>query len=408
MSTPPTTTIIEEEQTLVPPKKIVNFVKVIRENELGARANRHLSIFPTKTHATQHAIKRLRLEHSLDTSSWVRCINLSSDGNLLMCGESDGTVSVWNWNDQERLMHFHTGHNGYVSQAKWFGVIDTAHVITAGKDGFVKLFMLGSRGMRYSRSLTRHYGSVTNITASPDVLSIFYSTGMDGWVLLHDMRTSTSKKILDLSDDLGEIYDLAFHPSGREFVVGGDHGKIQGYDVRNTNRMLFECKCTQEINESYVTSLCYNRNGEEFLGTFSDSIRLFQQRNGTLQCVSTYYGVKNERNKKDTRFFGSESDYIVSSSDCGNIFIWDKHSLDPLIYLKTNSSEKSVSLEVHPELPYIFTGSRELKLNMWMPTSEDVFSNVTKLLHVVNWNVLLNKIYLRRLRCNEAAMNAIL
>ena len=44
------------------------------------------------------------------------------------------------------------------------------------------------------------------------------------------------------------------------------------------------------------------------------------------EAIKRYKGHRNNQTVKGVNFFGSQSEYIVSGSDCGHVFLWDKES----------------------------------------------------------------------------------
>lgn len=42
--------------------------------------------------------------------------------------------------------------------------------------------------------------------------------------------------------------------------------------------------------------------------------------------LQRYHGHYNRRTVKGVNFLGPNDEYVISGSDCGNVFIWDKAS----------------------------------------------------------------------------------
>lgn len=66
----------------------------------------------------------------------------------------------------------------------------------------------------------------------------------------------------------------------------------------------------------------------EILGTYhKKDIYLFNNdcSDETDFCKS-YTGHRNSDTNKGVNFYGPASEYVVSGSDCGNVFLWDKES----------------------------------------------------------------------------------
>ena len=48
----------------------------------------------------------------------------------------------------------------------------------------------------------------------------------------------------------------------------------------------------------------------------------------------------------DVNFFGPQSEYIVSGSDCGNIFFWDKQTEEVVQFLQGDNIEAVSSMVI--------------------------------------------------------------
>lgn len=58
-----------------------------------------------------------------------------------------------------------------------------------------------------------------------------------------------------------------------------------------------------------------------------DDIYLFENSHSDgADSMMTYSGHRNCATVKGVNFFGPKSEYIVSGSDCGNVFLWDKET----------------------------------------------------------------------------------
>lgn len=79
---------------------------------------------------------------------------------------------------------------------------------------------------------------------------------------------------------------------------------------------------------AHVTSAVYNFNGSELLASYNDEdIYLFSTRHSDVADVlHCFQGHRNNATVKGVNFYGPRSEFVVSGSDCGNIFFWDKQT----------------------------------------------------------------------------------
>jgi len=131
-------------------------------------------------------------------------------------------------------------------------------------------------------------------------------------------------------------------------AVGGSDEYVRVYDLRkchwDASRNLdkpVNTFCPLHLRESgnvHITGLAYS-NVSELLASYNDEIiYLFQKNMGMgpnpltispeelqkLEEPQVYSGHRNSQTIKGVNFFGPNDEYVVSGSDCGHIFIWNK------------------------------------------------------------------------------------
>ena len=72
---------------------------------------------------------------------------------------------------------------------------------------------------------------------------------------------------------------------------------------------------------------------------------------------------------KGVNFFGLESEYVTSGSDCGNVFLWDKHSEEIVQYLEGDFEGVVNCLEPHPHIPILATSGLDHDVKIFSPTA---------------------------------------
>jgi WD40 repeat protein len=66
----------------------------------------------------------------------------------------------------------------------------------------------------------------------------------------------------------------------------------------------------------------------------------------------SYAGHINVQTIKDVNYFGLQDEYVVSGSDCGHVFIWDRKSTEIITILHADEDIVNV-IEPHPYEPMI-------------------------------------------------------
>ncbi|RYH25831.1 hypothetical protein EON65_15165 [archaeon] len=83
-----------------------------------------------------------------------------------------------------------------------------------------------------------------------------------------------------------------------------------------------------------------------------------------------YSGHRNSDTVKQVNFLGGQSEFVVSGSDCGHIFIWDTVTSRLVKVLKGDDVGAVNCLNSHPSLPILATSGLESEAKLWAPIGE--------------------------------------
>ncbi|KXZ53917.1 hypothetical protein GPECTOR_6g835 [Gonium pectorale] len=87
--------------------------------------------------------------------------------------------------------------------------------------------------------------------------------------------------------------------------------------------------------------------------------------------IRRYSGHRNNRTVKGVSFLGEREEWVVSGSDCGHIFIWERATGRLASWLRGDSYVVNC-LEPHPALPlHMATSGIDDDIKLWAPTGED-------------------------------------
>jgi WD repeat-containing protein 42A len=236
----------------------------------------------------------------------------------------------------------------------------------------------------------------------PGSPNIFISCSGDGTCRLFDLRTPSTPSVLvdwrHLNDGRSvEINSVDINPSDYNYViVGGGDPHLRLYDRRmikaeSSSLSCVKQYCPQKITEKsnnqsrylpiHITGVRYNYSGSEFIGTYSGSnIFSFDQNaedgedKGDGKLISDYKmeysGHRNLRTVKEVNFLGPRDEFVVSGSDDGNVFIWEKESGD-IVQISRGDKHIVNCLDPHPVYPLCFASSGiEYDIKIWEPIAE--------------------------------------
>lgn len=84
-----------------------------------------------------------------------------------------------------------------------------------------------------------------------------------------------------------------------------------------------------------------------------------------------YEGHRNHHTVKGVNFFGPNTEYVISGSDCGRIFIWRKKG-GKLVALMKGDNKVVNCLEPHPSATVLATSGIDYTLKIWAPISDRI------------------------------------
>ncbi|XP_059358646.1 DDB1- and CUL4-associated factor 8-like [Carassius carassius] len=84
-----------------------------------------------------------------------------------------------------------------------------------------------------------------------------------------------------------------------------------------------------------------------------------------VEMIQTLLSVKG------VNFYGPCSEFVVSGSDCGHIYLWDKNSARVVQFMEGDRGGVVNCLEPHPHLPGLATSGLDHDVKLWAPTAEN-------------------------------------
>jgi DDB1- and CUL4-associated factor 8 len=125
-----------------------------------------------------------------------------------------------------------------------------------------------------------------------------------------------------------------------------------------------------------------HRNTETSKTLFNLSKRLFRLFFRTFLFFFKVKGVN---------FYGSNSDYIVTGSDCGRIFLYEKTTQQIVQVLKSDDHGVVNVLEPHPMFPVLATSGLDSDIKIYSPIGEQPNSleNLTEVILTIFSNIII-------------------
>lgn len=331
-------------------------------------------------------VQRLKLHCKLEGhDGCVNALNFNRTGDKIASGSDDLQIIIWDWQRQKPLLNFDSGHTENVFQSKFLGSDDLA-VASCSRDGQVRLARLAPDGSLGGTSKLVEHGSAAH---KLDLLNLggsqglILSAGEDGRVFCCDTRLEEGEKLMLLKNERGAtvpIYSIHNNPSqSQQFCTAGRDQYIRVFDRRFINNGASVAKyCpkhlkTENNTMAYITSAVFNFDGSEVIGSYSDDdIFMFETTNALddADFCRRYTGHKNSATVKGVNYYGPKSEFVISGSDCGNIFFWSKDT-EGIVHMTKGDDQGVVNvLEGHPSLPVLATSGLDDQVKIWLPNAQ--------------------------------------
>ncbi|KQS43113.1 DDB1- and CUL4-associated factor 8 [Drosophila erecta] len=354
-------------------------------NRIGWRGGHTSALsFGQGYYGSRQVVEQLTLLSSLNEhDGCVNCLNFNRAGDLICSGSDDLTIVVWDWAKEKKLHRFRSGHNMNIFQTKFIDSAGCLDIVSSSRDGQVRRSVIPpSGGAVKPVRLYTHSESVHKIVLVPHSRHELMSAGEDAAVKHFDLRASNAATTMlrCVHDEVNKrarvrLFSIAHHPYAPEFCVSGSDDKLRVYDKRNLAQTLVQMTPSSiaDTKITQITCAVYNHSGSEILASYSDAgIYLFDSRNNQPgEYLHCYQGHINSRTIKGVNFFGPRSEYIVSGSDCGNIFFWDRNTEAIINYMKGDHAGVVNCLEPHPWMPVLATSGLEHDVKIWTPNGPE-------------------------------------
>ncbi|XP_073423119.1 DDB1- and CUL4-associated factor 8 [Dendrobates tinctorius] len=358
-------------------------IRALRQREIGSSRR-----FIYDACGARGFVQRFKLLHGLEGHlGCVNTLHFNQRGTWLASGSDDLKVVVWDWVKRKPVLEFESGHKSNVFQAKFLPNSGDSTLAMCARDGQVRVAELSAiQCCKNTKRVAQHKGASHKLALEPDSPCTFLSAGEDAVVFTIDLRQDRPASRLVVTKEKDKkigLYTIYVNPANTyQFAVGGRDQFVRIYDQRkineNENNGVLKKFCPHHLVTSEakanITCLVYSHDGTELLASYNDEdIYLFNSSHSDgAQYIKRYKGHRNNATVKGVNFYGPKSEFVVSGSDCGHIFLWDKSSCQIVQFMDGDKGGVVNCLEPHPHLPVLATSGLDYDVKIWLPTAKDL------------------------------------
>ncbi|KFM65830.1 DDB1- and CUL4-associated factor 8, partial [Stegodyphus mimosarum] len=358
--------------------------KSVISRQYGYSSKYYPDLFRYNCYGSLHMVERLELMYKMKQhDGCVNALNFNTTGTKLASGSDDLGIIIWDWTISKPLLEYSSGHRSNVFQAKFMPLSNDCYIVSCARDGQVRIGELSSEGVcKGTRKIAQHKGAAHKLAVTMDSPHTFYSCGEDAVVFGIDIRKEKPDKFLTCKENDKKIplYSLHINPQKpHECVLGGRSQYVKVYDTRYWSQNGFvKNYCPEHLVDNEirpnVTCVVYNYNGQEILASYNDEdIYTFDSKEtDPNKYLHRYRGHRNSQTIKGVSYFGAKSEFIVSGSDCGFIFFWEKESEHIVRYMYGDEGGVVNCLEPNPNMPVLASSGLDDDIKIWVPSCEEM------------------------------------
>ncbi|KAJ0252166.1 Uncharacterized protein HA466_0130010 [Hirschfeldia incana] len=358
--------------------------------------------FSDRFSASENMVLRLEIYRKLAKhKGCVNTVSFNAQGDILVSGSDDRRVFLWDWELGNVKLSFHSGHSNNVFQAKFMPFSDDRTIVTCAADGMVRRASVLESGKVETLLLGLHQGRAHKLCIEPGNPHVFYTCGEDGLVQRFDLRTQAPTELFTCQAvdprrrnmAAAQLNAIAMDPRNSNLLaVGGMDEYARLYDIRRVQgeglpRAADHFCPPHLVGDLHVgiTGLAFSEQSEllvsynnEFIYLFAHDMGLGSNPLPSSEPASSpeaddskssvlpmaYKGHKNVETVKGVNFCGPRSEYVVSGSDCGRIFIWKKKSGELIRVMEADRYVVNC-IEPHPHIPVLASSGIENDIKVW-------------------------------------------
>ncbi|XP_052405125.1 DDB1- and CUL4-associated factor 8 [Carassius gibelio] len=358
-------------------------VPSLRAREIGHDSHR----FVRRVCGARGLVQRLELQGRLERhTGCVNTLHFNPSGTRLASGSDDLRVVIWDWASRKAELEFDSGHKSNVFQAKFLPNSGDSTLAMCARDGQIRVAELSAtQRCKNTKRVAQHKGAAHKLALEPDSPCSFLSAGEDAVVFGIDLRLDRpANKLVVVKEGEKKVglYTIFVNPANtHHFAVGGRDQYVRIYDQRKINEHdnngVLKKFCPSHLvsseSKTNITCLVYSHDGTELLASYNDEdIYLFDSSHSDgADYRRRYKGHRNNATVKGVNFYGPCSEFVVSGSDCGHIYLWDKNSARVVQFMEGDRGGVVNCLEPHPHLPGLATSGLDHDVKLWAPTAEN-------------------------------------
>ena len=293
-----------------------------------------------------------------DNISRPTALEFSPDGNLLVIGNMNSSIQVWEYATSELIATF-TGHT---SRVNWLAFSPDGNTLSSGStDGTVRFWNI-EKNEPYNARITGHewISSASFMKNNAKLASVSSEGVVTAWDMeTFQKTTNKTKKTLEIPRQWNTAVSLVFSPDGTKLLTRGlvDDSSNQNFDH-------FVCRLTDVHTGRELSTFpddnedVFSPDGKTVAGTRGNRIYLLNTESGEKRKIITS-DHDEDSDHIDAVAFSPDGKMLVSGTWSGHLQMWDVETATELnSFFEKQPTENNSNRE--PILNFAFSSDGSL------------------------------------------------
>jgi WD40 repeat protein/serine/threonine protein kinase len=290
-------------------------------------------------------------------SNSIETVAFSPDGNILVSGSPDATLTMWDANTGQAKFILR-GHKGDIERAAYSS--DGRLIASSSRDATVILWNTATGEQHHV--LEGHTAFVNDVAFSPSGRTVV-SAGLDNRLILWDAETGNNLRSLQALTSVA--YSVAFSPDERNLLVGYGDGTLRLWDLYGEG----ELRRYSDVDSGFWR-VAYSPDGSKVISAtgpkdtssiqlFGNQILLLDAESGqVIRSLQGQFGIITSLS------FSPDGTQAVSSALDGTLVVWDVETGDIVRTFRSGIGFMFGSA-FSPDGRFVVGGSSNDTLTMW-------------------------------------------
>lgn len=236
-------------------------------------------------------------------------VSYSQDGKLLAASKSDGTVAIWDLQNERQLHTLKDAKSEAIAFSPDGKVLASSGKVLASGGNYLKLWDVTTGQLLATLADNTHHPEVA---FSPDSKMLASAGYRSGTVRLWDV--TSHEELFALDGHKERVWTVAFSPDGKVLASGGSDQNVRLWDTSTWQ----EVALLEGHNQS-VTCVRFSPDGKTLAsGCFDREIKLWD-----LKTNKARETLKGHSASVRSLAFSHDGTALASGSDDGTVKIWD-------------------------------------------------------------------------------------